>query len=349
MSGRSRNHASAKTACFRRVRARDPSRVPSSRLCSASWPDTNTASWNGTSRESYDSTRSLRTGEGSWSKPLVPGAPRLPGISCYVRVSAQMGVMPRMTALPLLRKPHYVNHILRGQMISDVLIGVITNVITIILGTIVSLLLLAFRRKRLLRFYGVRRSRSELRIVISRLDVKPGGTTAAIPITNGYVGPAVTQPEYDAAVLLQEQIRPQIFAWFSRETRDWIAGKLVHVALINPLIKLHDPTQVSTWVQNYSRSNLILIGGPVYNAASGFYQVSEGAHYTLLRGPAGVGWRVQSRRGITPGRSGLTESRAVRRELAFIQRIIRTDTRACITTLVGTGAAAKIATQLSAT
>ena len=116
------------------------------------------------------------------------------------------------------------------------------------------------------------------------------------------------------------------------------------MALINPLIELApDPTQVSTWVQNYSRSNLILIGGPVYNAASGFYQVSEGAHYTLLRGPAGVGWRVQSRRGITPGDPGLTESRAVRRELAFIQRIIRTDTGTYITTLVGTGAAATLA------
>jgi hypothetical protein len=229
-------------------------------------------------------------------------------------------------------------------MISDILIAVIANIITIAVGAVASLLLLAFRRKRLLRFYGVRRSRGELRIVISRLDVKPGGTAAAIPITNGYVGPAVTQPEYDAAVLLQEQIRPQIFAWFSRETRDWIAGKLVNMTLINPLIELAPaPARASTWVQNYSRSNLILIGGPVYNAVSGFYQVCEGAHFTLLRGSAGAGWRVQSRRGITSGDPGMTESRAVGRELAFIQRIVRTDTGIYVTMLVGTGAAATLA------
>ena len=50
MSGRSRNHARAKTACFQQVRARVPSRVPISRRCAASRPDTNTTSWNGTSR-----------------------------------------------------------------------------------------------------------------------------------------------------------------------------------------------------------------------------------------------------------------------------------------------------------
>jgi hypothetical protein len=50
MSGRSRNHARAKTACFQHVRARVPSRVPISRRCAASRPGSNTASWNGTSR-----------------------------------------------------------------------------------------------------------------------------------------------------------------------------------------------------------------------------------------------------------------------------------------------------------
>ena len=50
MSGRSRNQARVKTACFQQVRARVPSRVPISRRCSPSSRDTNRTSWSGTSR-----------------------------------------------------------------------------------------------------------------------------------------------------------------------------------------------------------------------------------------------------------------------------------------------------------
>jgi hypothetical protein len=46
----SRNQARAKTACFQQVRARVPARVPISRRCSASRPDTNSTSGSGTSR-----------------------------------------------------------------------------------------------------------------------------------------------------------------------------------------------------------------------------------------------------------------------------------------------------------
>jgi hypothetical protein len=50
MSGRSRNHARAKTACFQQLGARVPLLVPSSLRCSASRPDTNSTSGSGTSR-----------------------------------------------------------------------------------------------------------------------------------------------------------------------------------------------------------------------------------------------------------------------------------------------------------
>jgi len=89
-----------------------------------------------------------------------------------------------------------------------------------------------------LRFYGIRQPQDGIRIILPRLDIKAGGAAAAITIDKGYAGPAVAQPEYEAAVLLQEQIRPNVFAWFSREIRDWISGKLVIAAAVNPVIEL---------------------------------------------------------------------------------------------------------------
>jgi hypothetical protein len=229
-------------------------------------------------------------------------------------------------------------------MTNTIFVGIFTNFLTIILGALAGAVALVFRRKRILRFYGIRRPQDTVRIIISRLDVQAGGTAAAIAITKGYVGPAVTQPEYEAAVLLQEQIRPNIFAWLSSEVRDWISGKLVLTAAVNPIIELAPaPDDAPSWLQSHSRTNLILMGGPTYNAATRYYQEYEGAHFALLREAAGGSWHARSLRGRTPRDPGIIESRSVGQELAFIQRIIRKDTGANITMCSGTGAGATFA------
>ena len=63
----------------------------------------------------------------------------------------------------------------------------------------------------------------------------------------------------------------------------------------------------------------------------------------FTRGAVGAGWDVQSVRGGTPGASGIIKGRAERRELAFIQRIVRKDTKASVTMCSGTGAGATLA------
>ena len=229
-------------------------------------------------------------------------------------------------------------------MTNTVLVGVLTNYLTVILGAFAGLFVLIFRYKRILRFYGIRRRQDTIRIIIPRLDIKAGGTAAAMTIAKGYAGPAVTKPDYEAAVILQEQIRPNVFSWFSREVRDWISGKFVLAAAANPIIELAPaPADASSWLQSHSRTNLILLGGPVYNAAAGYFQKQEGAHFAFTRGAPGDGWCVLSMRGRTPGDRGIIESRTVDRELAFIQRIIRKDTGASITMCSGTGAGATLA------
>jgi hypothetical protein len=227
---------------------------------------------------------------------------------------------------------------------SAVLLGLLTNFLTLILGALAGMSVFMFRRGRILRFYGIRQAQSTIRIVISRLDVKPGGTIGTTTINSGYVGPAVTQLEYEAAVLLQEQIRPNISAWLSKEVRDWISGKLVVAAAVNPIIELAPaPADASSWLEAYARTNLILLGGPVYNAATSYYQEYESAHFTLVRGQSGAGWRVRSVRGGTPGDPGIIESRTVDRELALVQRIVHRETGTSITMCAGTSSGATLA------
>ena len=137
-------------------------------------------------------------------------------------------------------------------MISAIFVGMLTNCLTIAFGALTGAFALILRYKRPLRSYGIRQQQDGIRIILPRLDIKAGGAAAAITIDKGYAGPAVAQPEYEAAVLLQEQIRPNVSAWFSREIRDWISGKLVIAAAANPM------------------------GGPAYNAAAGHFQIRPG-------------------------------------------------------------------------
>jgi hypothetical protein len=229
-------------------------------------------------------------------------------------------------------------------MTSTILIGMLTNYSTIIIGALAGFLLLIFRRKRTLRFYGIQRPDDAIRIIVPRLDVRPGGTAAILPILKGYAGPAVAQPDYEAAVLLQEQIRPNVFSWLSREARDWLSGKLVLVAAVNPIIELAPaPANASSWLSSTAKTNLIVLGGPSYNATAEYYQGHEGAHFAFTRESPGDDWRARSLRGRTPGDPGVIESRAVGQELAFVQRIIRKDTGTHVTMCSGTGAGATLA------
>lgn len=229
-------------------------------------------------------------------------------------------------------------------MTDTVLVGILTNYLTIILGALAGGALLIFRLKRILRFYGIRQRQDTIRIIISRLDIQPGGAVGTTTVSKGYIGTAVPQPDYEAAVLLQEQLRSNVLARFPREARDWISGKWVLAAAINPIIELAPaPPSALSWLRCHSETNLILLGGPVYNAIAGHYLKCEGAHFTFTRGAEGAGWDVQSVRGGTLGASGIITARAEGRELALIQRILRKDTRASITMCSGTGAGATLA------
>ena len=160
-----------------------------------------------------------------------------------------------------------------GDLMADtVLAGILTNYLTIILGALAGMALLIFRLRRILRFYGIRQRQDTIRIVIPRLDVQPRGAVGATAVSKGYVGTAVAQPDYEAAVLIQEQLRPNVSARLPREVRDWISGKWALAAAVNPIIELAPALpDAQSWLRCHSETNLILLGGPVYNAIADHY------------------------------------------------------------------------------
>jgi hypothetical protein len=165
-----------------------------------------------------------------------------------------------------------------------------------------------------------------------------------MPVSRGFTGAAGPHPEYEAAWLLREQIRLSFLAWFTKALPDCISGESDLSAAVNPIIESAPaPVDARSWLESRSKTNLILLGGPVYNAAASYYQEYEGAHFALMRQADDLGWCVWSLRAEESTGPAIIASRAPGEELVFVQRIIRKDTGARITMCSGTGAGATLA------
>ena len=232
-----------------------------------------------------------------------------------------------------------------GLVANTLFDNTLANVLSAIVLGAISVLALRFRyfrRRRALRFYGIRRSQNTIRIITSRLEVKKKGAVGTVQVRRGFTGSALPEPEREAATFLRAQIQTNAFAWLPRKVPDWIPGEFVLAAPVEvPIEPAPSPRDLSAWRPPRSGENLILLGGPVYNALVDHYQQQEGAHYQFIPGePGRRGWRVKAVRGTD---KYVFESRHEKRELAVIQRIICTETSAYITMCSGTGAGATLA------
>lgn len=221
--------------------------------------------------------------------------------------------------------------------LADVISAVVLGAISVL-----TLRFRYFRRRRALRFYGVRRSQNTIRIITSRLEVKKKGAAGTVQVRRGFTGSASPEPEREAATFLRTQIQTNAFAWLPRTAPDWMPGNFVRAAPVDVAIEpAPSPKDPSSWRRARPEENLILLGGPVYNAMVDYYQQQEGAHYQFIPAdPGRRGWRVKAVRGTD---RDVFESRCKNRELTFIQRIICTETGAYITMCSGTGAGATLA------
>ena len=236
-----------------------------------------------------------------------------------------------------VEKDGLVANTLFDNTLANVLSGIILGAISML-----TLRFRYFRRRRALRFYGIRRSQNTIRIITSRLEVKKKGAAGTVQVRRGFTGSALPEPEREAATFLRAQIQANALAWLPRNVPDWVPGKFALAAPVDVTIEpAPSPRDLSSWRRPRSGGNLILLGGPVYNALVDHYQQQEGAHYQFIPGePGRRGWRVKAVRGTD---KDVFESRREKRELALIQRIICTETNAYVTMCSGTGAGATLA------
>jgi hypothetical protein len=188
------------------------------------------------------------------------------------------------------------------SMQSGVKVGVVSNVVTALLFTLLGFVgvggTVFFERRRLFRFFGISSARNTLHIYLSHLQVQGGGTTGAEPITRGYAGPAITVPEYRAALRVSTLFRSKVLALLPEGLRWLFAG--VHIALsdVEPQI---DVSPAGGW-DPAPRINIVTIGSGVYNHVAKYYLDNRTLFYFAKDQNTGI--RMLKVRASTPVKRG---------------------------------------------
>ena len=103
---------------------------------------------------------------------------------------------------------------------------------------------------------------------MSRLTIKPRGTSAIEYVEKGYSGPAITKLEYDGALLIQNELKSRLLALLPTNLQDWIGQQNIELKTIDVPIKLSSLQPINDQVFN---NNLIIIGSGIYNSLSHYY------------------------------------------------------------------------------
>lgn len=201
-------------------------------------------------------------------------------------------------------------------MFEDILKNVAANLVTAfilaVLGLITFGVVYIIERERLLRFFGITNRLPELRIYVSRLEIKPAGTEGFMPISVGYTGPSISKIEYEAALLVRSLVRSRSLALIPRTLRDWLGQQNVSIRELDPSIDISPRS-----IEEVASDNLIVLGSPVYNNVSKHYFEKSSCRFIYGKDASGE-------RGFKLRMSGIEDTpiqgRSAGRELAVLQR-----------------------------
>lgn len=161
----------------------------------------------------------------------------------------------------------------------EIIDNVIANIVAVVVLAIIGAIIIAFYRTLgIKRFFGIAAPRSGLRIFLSAIPVKQGGSIGTARIEQGFFGEAITEIEYRSALSLYAALRGGPSTWFfttvfgSRASADRATSEIEK----SPSFwRYHEndrddettevnykPEDVSTL---YRQSCSILIGAPIYN------------------------------------------------------------------------------------
>ena len=176
------------------------------------------------------------------------------------------------------------------------------------------------RKKSCLHFFGVQNEPPNICIYLSRLAVKPGGTTSLESTKSGYSGLAIVKPEYDGALLIQEQLQSKILAFLPKTLQEWLGQSSAILKILNVSIKISPSLPLQNGIFS---NNLLILGTGVYNSLAQYYLKDFLPHHRNRyffyeknsEGERVIGIR---QKGLE---DTLIKGRSYGNEIAFIQRI----------------------------
>jgi hypothetical protein len=203
-------------------------------------------------------------------------------------------------------------------MWESIIAGLIANFLTTLIGAIGFYIFILTDRMRLLRFFGINRGMPNIKVYVSRLNIVARGAEGCEELKEGYVGPAITKLEYDAALMVCNTFGIKLLARLPQKAQDWLAQRRIGLQALNPSIDISPECDKFDEIRF---DNMVIAGSTIYNSVAKYYFQHETCHFSFekVAKPEGNERVFRIRKG------GMSEveirGRSVGRELGILQRI----------------------------
>jgi hypothetical protein len=200
------------------------------------------------------------------------------------------------------------------QIVIEVIASLISAIILAVLGFGIYLAFYLKERQGLLRFFGVSKKLPRLRIYLSRMEIKPGGTVGFEPVSQGYSGPSISEVEYEGALLIRNRLRSTLVALLPKRVQYWLGQHHITLLTLDPPVDVCPQA-----LGDLALDNRVTLGSSIYNLYSKHYleyPCSQFYFFKTNNGERVIRIRSRGLKDVEiPGRSA-------ERELGVIQRII---------------------------
>jgi len=145
-------------------------------------------------------------------------------------------------------------------------------------------------------FFGVQRPRrGAITVKLSCMNVLPHGCTGADVVTEGFVGPAMSELEYRFALRLAHSVQTKPIARALRALRD-VPGSSIDEPIVCDIrmseqcpsdapVDFSSTTELMERVKSGLRGGTyILVGDPTYNAATGYVLTNSSSRFRFVHG-----------------------------------------------------------------
>ncbi len=236
-----------------------------------------------------------------------------------------------------------MSYLMEMQFRDGYLDGIYANITTTVLffilfvvGYFIFALLSIRKRKKIMNCFGVSNSNPTFKIFVSRIEVKGGTDTEPIEdLLEGYIGSCINKPEYDSALAFRSLMAVEWLPKFPRRLHEWFTTKNYTFIDLQPQVEISphhgSPKKDFDAIES---SNLLLIGGNVYNSLSKRFFDSSNSVLYLKKTVS----QPNEQSVIHKPFNDTFFSRSKGRELAVVQRIKTGD--AVVTVCAGTGTGA---------